>query len=79
MQMTAPGVNVYGVTLPGAPCVVIGYNQKVSWGVTNVDADILDWYQVKFKDSNRKNEYWYNNKWNKVTKVEVIKILGKKI
>jgi penicillin amidase len=78
MQMTAPGVNVYGVTLPGAPCVVIGYNQKVSWGVTNVDADILDWYQVKFKDANR-NEYWYNNKWNKVTKkIEVIKILGEK-
>jgi penicillin amidase len=78
MQMTAPGVNVYGVTLPGAPCIVIGYNQKVSWGVTNVDADILDWYQVKFKDASR-NQYWYNNKWNKVTKkVEVINILGQK-
>ncbi|RYU91261.1 penicillin acylase family protein [Mucilaginibacter terrigena] len=78
MQMTAPGVNVYGVTLPGAPCVVIGYNQKVSWGVTNVDADVLDWYQVKFKDASRA-EYWYNNTWNKVTrKVEVINIRGQK-
>ncbi|MBB5395440.1 penicillin acylase family protein [Mucilaginibacter sp. AK015] len=78
MQMTAPGVNVYGVTLPGAPCVVIGYNQKVSWGVTNVDADILDWYQVKFKDASR-TQYWYNNKWNNVTrKVEVINIRGEK-
>jgi penicillin amidase len=77
MQLSAPGVNVYGVTLPGAPCVVIGYNQKISWGVTNVDADILDWYQVKFKD-NSKNEYWYNNKWNKVTRrIEVIKVAGK--
>jgi penicillin amidase len=78
MQMTAPGVNVYGVTLPGAPCVVVGYNQKVSWGVTNVDADILDWYQLKFKDANR-NEYWYNNKWNKVErKIETIKVRGQK-
>jgi penicillin amidase len=78
MQMAAPGVNVNGVTLPGAPCVVIGYNQKVSWGVTNVDADILDWYQLKFKDVSR-NEYWYNNRWNKVTKrIEVINILGQK-
>ncbi|PLW90032.1 penicillin acylase family protein [Mucilaginibacter sp.] len=76
VQMVGPGVNVYGVTLPGAPCVVIGYNQKISWGVTNVDADVLDWYQVKFKDAGR-NEYWYNNKWNKVTrKVEVIKVRG---
>ncbi|OKS87666.1 penicillin acylase family protein [Mucilaginibacter polytrichastri] len=78
MQMEAPGVNVYGVTLPGAPCVVIGYNNKISWGVTNVDADVLDWYQIKFKDAS-KNEYWYNNKWNKVTRrIEEINIRGEK-
>ncbi|QXV65066.1 penicillin acylase family protein [Mucilaginibacter sp. 21P] len=76
MQMVGPDVNVYGVTLPGAPCVVIGYNQKVSWGVTNVDADVLDWYQVKFEDSTR-NKYWYNNKWNNVErKIERIKVRG---
>jgi penicillin amidase len=76
VQMSSPTVNVYGVSLPGAPGVVIGYNQKISWGVTNVDADVLDWYQVRFKDAS-KNEYWYNNRWNKVTRrVEVIKIRG---
>ncbi|MBV8391206.1 MAG: penicillin acylase family protein [Mucilaginibacter sp.] len=78
LQMVSPTVNVYGVSLPGAPCIVIGYNQKISWGVTNVDADVLDWYQVKFKD-NTKNEYWYNNHWNKTSKrVEIIKIRGQK-
>ena len=77
IQMSSPTVNVYGVSLPGAPCVVIGYNQKISWGVTNVDADVLDWYQVRFKD-NHKNEYWYNNRWNKVNKrIEIINIRGK--
>ncbi len=78
MQMSSPTVSVYGVTLPGAPCVVIGYNQNISWGVTNVDADVLDWYQINFKD-NSKNEYWYNNRWNKVKKrVEIINIRGEK-
>nr|WP_294941232.1 penicillin acylase family protein [uncultured Mucilaginibacter sp.] len=78
MQLSARGVNVYGVSLPGAPCIVIGYNKKISWGVTNVDADILDWYQIKFKDANR-NEYWYNNQWNKVTyRVETIHIKGQR-
>lgn len=77
LQMSSPTVNVYGVSLPGAPCIVIGYNQKISWGVTNVDADILDWYQVKFKDKT-KNEYWYNNRWNPVKKrVEIIGVRGR--
>ena len=78
VQMSSPTVNVYGVSLPGAPGVVIGYNQNISWGVTNVDADVMDWYQVKFRD-NSKNEYWYNNRWNKTTKrIEVINIKGQK-
>ena len=74
--MNAPGVNVYGVTIPGAPTIVIGYNQKIGWGVTNVDADVLDWYQIRFKDLT-KNEYWYNNKWVPTKRrIEVIKIRG---
>lgn len=74
IQMVTPTMNVYGVSLPGSPHVIIGFNKDVSWGVTNVDADVLDWYQVKFKD-NKKEEYWYNNKWNKVTKrIETIGI-----
>ncbi|MDB5133061.1 MAG: penicillin acylase family protein [Mucilaginibacter sp.] len=78
LQMSSPTVNVYGVSLPGSPCIIIGYNQKISWGVTNVDAAVLDWYQIKFKDDT-KSEYWYNNQWSKVKKrIEVIKVRGGK-
>jgi penicillin amidase len=78
LQLSSPTVNVYGASLPGAPCIIIGYNHKISWGVTNVDADVMDWYQVKFKDQT-KNEYWYNNQWNKVKKrVEIIEVRGEK-
>ncbi|MGN6181078.1 MAG: penicillin acylase family protein [Mucilaginibacter sp.] len=76
MQLNSSTVNVNGVSLPGAPGIVIGYNNHVSWGVTNLGADVLDWYQIKFKDAS-KNEYWYNNRWNKVKRrVEIIKIRG---
>ncbi|QJD98463.1 penicillin acylase family protein [Mucilaginibacter robiniae] len=76
IQLSAPGVNVYGVSLPGAPHVIIGYNNKISWGVTNVDADVLDWYQIKFKDASRQ-EYWYNNQWNKTSRrTEIIQVRG---
>jgi len=78
VQLSSPAVNVYGVSLPGAPFVIIGFNQKTSWGVTNVGADVLDWYQVHFKDGS-KNQYWYNNRWNSVNKrIEVIYVRGQK-
>jgi len=78
VQLIGSDVNVCGVSLPGAPGVVIGFNQNISWGVTNVDADVMDWYQVKFKD-NRKKQYWHDNQWKPVRRqVEEIKIRGQK-
>lgn len=77
IQLAAPGVNVNGASLPGAPGIIVGYNQKVSWGVTNVEADVLDWYQITFKDA-RHRQYWYNNRWNPVKmRVERIKVRGR--
>ncbi len=76
-QLCAPGVNVYGSTMPGTPNVIIGFNKNIAWGVTNVGADIIDWYEVKFKDAS-KEEYWHNNSWKKVSKrIETIKVKGK--
>lgn len=77
IQLHAPGIDTYGVSIPGAPCVIIGFNRRVSWGVTNVDADVLDWYQVKFKDGSH-HEYWYDKAWRKTTmRTERIRIKGK--
>lgn len=73
IQLNAPGLNSYGVSLPGAPGIIVGFNQNIAWGVTNVAADILDFYKIKFKD-NTHGSYWYNNKWNS-TKVRYEKIV----
>ncbi len=35
-QLEAPNFNVAGVTLPGIPFVVVGHNQRIAWGFTNV-------------------------------------------
>lgn len=78
IQLHAPGVNVYGVSLPGAPGVIIGFNKSIAWGVTNVAADVLDFYQIKFQDNSHKN-YWYNNAWKATQqRLETIKIRGDK-
>ena len=76
IQLHAPGLNSYGVSLPGAPGIIIGFNKDIAWGVTNVAADVLDFYQIKFKDDTHK-EYWYNNSWKKTNqRLETIKIKG---
>jgi penicillin amidase len=62
MQLTTPTSNVYGVSLPGSPMVIIGFNDSIAWGVTNSQRDVKDYYEIKFKDDSRK-EYWYNGKW----------------
>ncbi|MFC7666618.1 penicillin acylase family protein [Hymenobacter humi] len=77
IQLNAPGVNVYGVTIPGAPTVIIGFNENAAWGVTNVAADVLDFYQLKFKDRTRR-EYWHDGSWKPVRRVvERIKVRGR--
>lgn len=76
IQTTSNDVNACGVSLPGSPGVVIGFNNQVAWGVTNVAADVLDFYSVQFKDSSKK-EYWYNNRWNPIKPhIEEITVRG---
>jgi penicillin amidase len=76
IQLHAPGVNTYGVTLLGAPGVVIGFNEEVAWGVTNVASDVLDWYEIQFQDE-RLEAYWHDKQWKQTTKrVEEYKVRG---
>jgi penicillin amidase len=76
VQLTGPDHSVYGVSLPGAPTIIIGFNQKIAWGVTNSERDVLDWYNIEFKDETQ-TEYKYNGKWVACTiKIEEIKVKG---
>jgi penicillin amidase len=42
MHLVAAGLDVIGVTVPGAPFVVIGHNTRIAWGLTNTGADVQD-------------------------------------
>src|SRR6202041_1470698 len=44
VHLTAPGMNVEGFALPGAPLVIIGHNERIAWGFTNSNADVEDLY-----------------------------------
>ena len=47
VHLQAPGLDVTGVSLPGVPCVIIGHNQRIAWGVTNLGFDVQDLYIEK--------------------------------
>ncbi len=52
-QVVFPGVNARGVSLPGAPGIMIGFNDHVAYGETNVGHDVTDWFQIAWTDSTR--------------------------
>lgn len=74
IQINTPSFNAYGVSFPGIPGVVIGYNDSIAFGFTNAGRDVKDYYEVEFKDKS-KQSYFFNNNWVKTTlRVESIKI-----
>lgn len=59
LQIHTPDFNVYGVSLPGLPGVIIGFNEHIAWGTTNVGQDVTDWYAIDWIDDN-KTQYRFN-------------------
>lgn len=76
MQLTSPTVNVYGATLPGSPNIIIGFNDKVAWSVTNAGRDVRDWYSITYTDESR-TQYLFDGKEMPIElRVETIKVKG---
>jgi penicillin amidase len=54
VHLVAPGLRVAGVTAPGGPGVIVGHNDRIAWGMTNVGPDVQDLYEEKFDPENPK-------------------------
>ena len=71
-HLSAPGHRVSGVTFPGVPGIVLGHNEHIAWGATNVGPDVQDLYRETFND---KGEYKTPTGWEKVViRKEEIKV-----
>ncbi|MFI6350625.1 penicillin acylase family protein [Streptomyces sp. NPDC050560] len=67
--------NVTGYTFSGMPGVVIGHNDDIAWGMTNLGADVTDLYLEKLTSEG----YQYGDKVLPFkTRQEVIKVAGGK-
>jgi penicillin amidase len=77
LHLTAPGWNVKGFTLPGAPMVIIGHNDRIAWGFTNNGASVQDLY-IETLNPAATDEYRMNGAWAKAQMFdEVIKVKNK--
>jgi penicillin amidase len=77
MQLHTPQHNVYGVTFPGSPAVIIGFNDSCSWGVTNAGRDVKDYFVIHFKDDT-KAEYEFNGGWKQSDlHIDTFKVKGR--
>lgn len=64
VHMVVPGkLDVYGVTIPGASGVVIGFNRDVAWTFTNTGADVMDFYAETVDDLKSPKQYKLDGAW----------------
>jgi len=79
VHLSAPGVRVAGVTAAGLPGVVIGHNDRIAWGFTNVGPDVQDLYIEKFNPDNPR-QYQTPSGWQDVVirheEIKVRKAIG---
>ncbi|MBV9215003.1 MAG: penicillin acylase family protein [Acidobacteria bacterium] len=72
VELSSPGVHAAGVTFPGTPGVVLGHNENIAWGATNVGPDVQDLYSETF---NEKGEVKTPTGWQRAqVRHETIKV-----
>lgn len=68
--------DVAGFSMAGVPAVIIGHNDRIAWGFTNLGPDVMDLYIEKVNPENP-NQYEVNGKWvDFEIRKETIKVAG---
>lgn len=61
-NLKAPTMNVSGVIFAGIPGIILGHNDRIAWGVTNVGPDVQDLYIEKRNPANP-NEFEFEGQY----------------
>ena len=68
-HLEGPGYQVSGVIFAGIPGIILGHNQDIAWGVTNVGPDVQDLY-IEKRNPEQPDEYLYKDKWEKAEVIQ---------
>jgi penicillin amidase len=68
--------DVIGVSFPSVPSVILGHNERIAWGATNVGPDVQDLFQEQL-DPNDKTHYMFKGQSIPFeVRHEVLKVAG---
>lgn len=62
MHLQSPEQNVGGVIFAGVPGIILGHNEDVAWGVTNVGPDVQDLY-IEKPNPEDPTQFLYDGEW----------------
>ncbi|GMW01899.1 MAG: penicillin amidase [Candidatus Hydrogenedentota bacterium] len=75
-HISVDGFNVAGCLFPTSPFVIIGHNDRLGWGITNMQADAVDYY-VETVDPADPLKYQHMGEWKTMVRVtESIPVKG---
>ncbi|MFC1712672.1 penicillin acylase family protein [Candidatus Poribacteria bacterium] len=69
-HLVTPSSDVIGASMPNSPAVIIGHNESVSWGLTNVMTDYVDLYVVKV-DPDNPEQYFVDDRVLDMDRAEI--------
>lgn len=62
MHLESPEQNVSGVIFAGIPGIILGHNEDIAWGVTNVGPDVQDLY-IETPNPENPTQFLYEGEW----------------
>ncbi len=66
MQQVVEGqLRVSGVALPGQPLIIVGHNDNIAWGMTNLYVDEMDFY-LETTAADKPDQYLFNGEWTEI-------------
>jgi penicillin amidase len=72
------GYEAWGASIPGCPCIQLGHNRRIAWGVTAALCDDVELYREKLHPVETER-YLVGDEWHRLkSREEIIHVRGKK-
>jgi penicillin G amidase len=68
VAISAPGLAVSGVSVPGLPGILLGHNSHIAWSLTDVQNQSTLFYQER-TSRQRPGQYYWRGQWRRMTQV----------